>query len=78
VIRDEKNLGSFVSTKKCKAEIDSHGLRPLLTSFALFVVTTMTFQRKSYVASHMTIIGKDICCFCPIILPKNDHLKSSK
>jgi len=74
----KNNLGSFVSTKNCKAEIDSHSLRSLLTSFALFVVTTITFQRKNYVAYRMTISGKDICCFCPVILPKIDHLKSSK
>lgn len=24
------------------------------------------------------IYGKAIRCFCPIILPKNDHLKSAK
>ena len=74
----KKNLGSFVSTKNCKAEIDSHGLRPLHTSLALFVVTTMTFQRKNYISSRMTICGKDIDLFCPIILPKIGHLKSSK
>ncbi|PNP95664.1 hypothetical protein BFS16_04705 [Hoylesella timonensis] len=74
----KKNLDSFVSTKNCKAEIDSHDLQSLLTSFALFVVTTMTFQRKSDVSDHMAICNKDICCFCPIILPKIDHLKSSK
>ena len=74
----KNNLGSFVSTKNCKAEIDSHDLQSLLTSFALFVVTTMIFQRKNYISYRMTIIGKDICCFCPIILPKIGHLKSSK
>ena len=74
----KNNLGFFNSTKKCKAEIDSHSLRSLLTTFALFVVTTMIFQRKNYISYHMTISGKDVCCFCPIILPKIDHLKSSK
>jgi len=24
------------------------------------------------------IFDKDVSCFCPVILPKNDHLKSSK
>ena len=74
----KNNLGFFDSTKNCKAEIDSYGLHSLLTSFALFVVTTMTFQRKSDVSYHMAICNKEICCFCPIILPKIDHLKSSK
>ena len=74
----KKNLDFFDSTKNYKEDNDSHGLHSLLTSFALFVVTTMTFQRKNYVSYYMAISGKNIYYFCPIILPKIDHLKSSK
>ncbi|WP_249857871.1 hypothetical protein [Prevotella sp. TCVGH] len=47
-------------------------------SFAFLLVATMTLQRKRCSVSFLSFLEKEMRCFCPIILPKNGHLKSSK
>ena len=38
----------------------------------------LPLQRKSFFLLFLSFLEKSIYCFCPIILPKNAHLKSSK
>ena len=36
------------------------------------------FNNNANAVKKLLFFGKGRSCFCPIILPKNDHLKSSK
>ena len=75
---DKKQFLFFCFLNKSNTSSTSNDLCALLTSFTFICCTTITLPLKSCVFFQHIIFGKGIWRFCPIILPKIDHLKSSK
>jgi len=69
VVDDEKPVFRFVSTTAFRNE----------TLGTAYLMRFFCFSScNNHDASILSFLDKEMRCFCPVILPKNGHLKSSK